>query len=470
VTTGNCAGLKLNGKELTTDELIILGMKKNIAIRTSFFLLPFILPAMLLHSCRTTKQAFDSKDLSYLYNPTKTSIAPRYNIYNQSDELSVLSVKFFAKDLFFSEANPQGVPAAQMMINIRLYNTSQGRHLVDTAAYNLTIVKEKERPEYIYDIPLKVEKGNDYTAELRIMDRLRLLVVQAFVPFNTMSYYNRYNFKVLGHFDKNELFNPILKVNEYVNLLYSRGHIDSLFISYYKPFEEVPDPPSMILPEKMLNYEPEKVVALAYSDTLPMMFPREGIYHCTLGRDIKEGFTFMNMGSIFPAMNSPQVMMEPLAYLASADELDSLRSSVKPKMALDDFWIKCGGNVEKARELIRIYYTRVLYSNFYFTSYKEGWRSERGMIYIIYGPPDKVYKTIDGENWGYRKPVIKSSWGGSYSVKEDYLFFNFKKRDELYSDNDYYISRNETLVTYWDKAVGSWRKGIVFRLDNPEGF
>ena len=72
--------------------------------------------------------------------------------------------------------------------------------------------------------------------------------------------------------------------------------------------------------------------------------------------------------------------------------LSAFKSAIKPKVALDDFWIKCGGNIDKARELIRIYYTRVFYSNYYFTSYKEGWRSERGMIYIIYGPPDKVYK------------------------------------------------------------------------------
>ena len=110
-------------------------------------------------------------------------------------------------------------------------------------------------------------------------------------------------------------------------------------------------------------------------------------------------------------------MIEPLAYLASADEISVIRSAPKPKAALDEFWIKCGGNVEKARELIRIYYTRVLYSNYYFTSYKEGWRTERGMIYIIYGPPDKVYKTTEGESWGYKKPVVKSSWGSNYSVQ-----------------------------------------------------
>jgi GWxTD domain-containing protein len=444
-------------------------MKKNIAIRSHCLIFTVILPVIFFYSCSAPKPVFDSKDLSYIYNPTKNSINPRYNIYNQAEDVSILSVKLFASDLFFSEANPQGVPTAQMMINIKLYNVSQGRNLTDTVAYNISIVKEKGRPEYVYDIPLKVEKGNDYTAEVRIMDRLRLVVIQAFIPFNTMSDFNRYNFRVVSHFDKNELFNPVLKIDEYINLLFSRSHIDSLFIHYYKPFTEVPDPPSMMLPEKVLDYAPEKVIALHYSDTMPIMFPREGIYHCTTSRDIKEGYTFMNLGATYPTMKAPEVMMDPLAYLATPDELDSLKVSIKPKLALDNFWIMLGGNVDKARELIRIYYTRVLYTNFYFTSYMEGWRTERGMIYIIYGPPDKVYKTIDGENWGYKKPVIKSSWGGRYSVKEEYLFFNFKKRENDYSDNDYYLARNETLVTFWDKAVMSWRKGIVFRLDNPKG-
>jgi GWxTD domain-containing protein len=445
-------------------------MKNCIALRSFFSIFSVILSVTVFNSCVTTQKATDTKDLSYLYNPTKSSINPKYNVFNESDELSVLSVKLFATDLFFSEANPQGIPTAQLMFNVKLYSVTGGRQLIDTVAYNVSIVKQKGRPEYVYDVQLKVEKGNEYTAEVRILDRLRLIVVQAFIPFNTITYTNRYNFKVLSHFDKNELFNPVLKVDEYVNLVYSRQHIDSLYISFFKPFTGVPDPPSMILPQKTLDYPPEKIVALPYSDTLAMMFPKPGIYNCTVGRDIAEGYTFLNMGQTYPAMRTPEVMIEPLAYLASPDEMDSLRYAVKKKLALDAFWIKVGGNVDKARELIRIYYTRALYTNFYFTSYKEGWRTERGMIYIIYGPPDKVYKTIDGENWGYRKPVVKSSWGGNYSVKEEYLFFNFKKSESIYSDNDYYLARNETLVTYWDKAVASWRKGIVFRLDNPEGF
>lgn len=310
--------------------------------------------------------------------------------------------------------------------------------------------------------------GQEYLAEVRILDRIRLQVIQTFITFNTLSRNNSYNFRAQGNFEKNVLFNPVLRINEYINLIYLRGHVDSLYISYYEPFKEIPYPPSMLLPDKTIDYEPDTIIPLPYSDTLPIMFPREGIYLCSIGRKIREGFTFLNFGESFPQMNAPEKMIEPLEYVASADEMLDLRSAPRPKVALDEFWIKCGGNVEKSRELIRIFYTRVLYANYYFTSYKEGWRSDRGMIYIIYGPPDKVYKTTEGETWGYRKPVIKSSWGTRYRVKEGYLFFTFRKKPSVFSDNDYYISRSETLVTFWEQAVASWRKGIVFRLDNPE--
>ena len=220
------------------------GMKNNISIRIFSLLLTVIFIAVL-SSCKTTPKAVDSKDLSYLYNPTKNPFNPLYNVYNQSDDSSILSVKFFPNDLYFSEANPQGVPTASLLFSVKLYNISQGKQLADTAVLDLSIVKVEGKSEYVYRVTLNVEKGMEYVAEIKILDKLRILVVQDFVSFNTLSYNNKYNFKAQGHFEKNELFNPVLRINEYINLVYSRGHIDSLFISYYKPFREVPDPPSM---------------------------------------------------------------------------------------------------------------------------------------------------------------------------------------------------------------------------------
>ncbi|MBN1107459.1 MAG: GWxTD domain-containing protein [Bacteroidales bacterium] len=436
------------------------------------FIIPVILAVMLsgfIISCKTSAPVVDSKDLSYLYNPIKNPVNPKYNITNVSDNQSNLAIKFFSSELSFSEANPQGIPTASMAVTVKLFSTATGMILTDTAYHNLNIIKEDGRIEYVYNISLRVSPGIKYIAEVKILDRLRSLVMQSFVPFNTLSLTNSYNYRARGHFGKNELFNPVLRVDEFVNLSWLRGLADSLYIAYYKPYTTIPDPPSMILPEKAIDYGPDTTIALPYSDTLPIMFPKRGIYLCSVDSNLAEGYSFFNFGPSFPQMNAPETMIEALAYLASEVEMRNLLSAERPKMALDEFWIKCGGNVERARELIRIYYTRVVYANYYFTSYKEGWRTERGMIYIIYGPPDKVYKGPEGENWGYRKPVIKSSWGTRYKVQEDYLWFTFKKKEATFSDNDYFISRSETLVTFWEQAIDSWRKGIVFRLDNPQG-
>lgn len=448
----------------------MMNLKKNrVTGIVRFSLISVVIP-LLLFSCRATRVPVDTKDLSYLYNPTQNSLNPLYNIRNLSDNESILSVKYFTSELYFSEANPQGIPLASLMVTAKLYTTDQGRVLADTAAYNLTIYKEDSPPEHIYQIPLKVRPGREYLVEVKTLDRVRMQVVQAFITFNTFSDYNRYNFKALGYFAGNEIFKPVLKKNEYVNLVYLKGYIDSLYISYFKPYKEIPYPPSMLLPEKTLDYGPDTIIPLPYSDTIPIMLPEEGIYLVSAGRDIEEGFTFMNFGELFPSMTTAEVMIDPLIYLANETQLNNMREADRPKLALDEFWIGCGGNIERARELIRIYYTRVFYANQYFTSFTEGWRTDRGMIYVIYGPPDKVYKSSDGESWGYRKPVIKSSWGSRYRVQDDYLFFTFRKRNSIFSDNDYYLNRNETLVTLWEQAVASWKRGIVFRLDNPDEF
>jgi GWxTD domain-containing protein len=432
-----------------------------------FFTSAIILIALLSHSCVAPKAVYDSKDLSYLYNPIKNSINPRYGVFNQSDQQSVLSIKFFESDLYFNEANPKGVPMAMILVSVRLFNVNEGNRLADTALYNYDIVKVASHQEYLFNIPLAVENGFEYIAEIKIIDKIRQMAIQTFYPFNTVSENNRYNYVVRGHFNHNILLNPVVRKDEFVNLLYPRKPIDSLFISYYKPYEGIPYPPSMVLPERSISDKPDTTIGLPYTDTMPMMFPRKGIYLCSTGRNINEGYTFLNFGLTFPGMTTPEEMIEPVAYLASEDEMTALRSSIKPKVALDDFWIGCGGNIEKARELIRIYYTRVLYADYYFTSSREGWRTDRGMIYLLYGPPDKLYKSAVEESWGYKRSEVKSSWGTRYQVKEDYLYFKFAKRENKFTDNDYSLSRSETVVTYWDKAVLNWRKGIVFRLDNP---
>jgi len=40
-------------------------------------------------------------------------------------------------------------------------------------------------------------------------------------------------------------------------------------------------------------------------------------------------------------------------------------------------------------------------ANYFFTSYKPGWMTDRGMIYIVLGPPVILHKGDDFEEWIY---------------------------------------------------------------------
>lgn len=51
------------------------------------------------------------------------------------------------------------------------------------------------------------------------------------------------------------------------------------------------------------------------------------------------------------------------------------------------------------------YYRRIAYSNAHFATSRQGWQSDRGHIYIVYGPPDGIrQEKVDGnpaEAWHY---------------------------------------------------------------------
>lgn len=427
-----------------------------------------VMMAVIASTCSVSRpSANDPKDVSYIYNPANNPFNPRFRVFNEDGNRSVLSILLQSRELLFSEANPTGEPLASLRFTVRLYNDTQGGIMSDTAMLEVDINRNKTGAELITEIPLTTFDGFEYTAEVRIIDNLSRRMTQSFVKFNRLSPYTSYNFRAYNAAFGNELFTRVVFEDEYLTLKYLREPIDTLYVLYYRYFDFIPHPPPMMLPERVVSREPVRIIPLAVSDTIPVMFPLKGIYLCTIDSTIYEGITFFNFGDEYPVLTKPETMIEPLAYIATQEEISALRSSEKKKMALDEFWLSRSTSIERSRELLRIYYNRVMYANFYFTSYKEGWRTDRGMFYIMYGPPDKVYKGPAAEQWGYKKPVIKSAWGTRIRVKEEYIWFGFRHNPGRFSDNDYYFVRSDA-PTFWDSAVSSWRRGIVYRLDNPD--
>jgi GWxTD domain-containing protein len=95
--------------------------------------------------------------------------------------------------------------------------------------------------------------------------------------------------------------------------------------------------------------------------------------------------------------NSPdlETAVAQLLYIASSSTLDSMKDETisfdERQKRFMDFWKQRDPSVSTIRnELMEEYYNRIAFANRNFGNYEPGWKSDRGMVYIIFGAPDNV--------------------------------------------------------------------------------
>lgn len=173
---------------------------------------------------------------------------------------------------------------------------------------------------------------------------------------------------------------------------------------------------------------------------------------CQLFFDSKTNKSFVINGRRpdFPKSINIEDLLESTRYIATRDEYSRLLSADHPKLALDQFWLNCGETPDNSRKLIDIYYDRVEEANTFFSGIQEGWRTDRGMVHIVMGVPDKVRSDGWREIWFYGDE-------GSPTC----VIFVFDKRDNRLDDNVYILQRDGVYRNTWDRAVTSWRNGRI---------
>jgi GWxTD domain-containing protein len=86
--------------------------------------------------------------------------------------------------------------------------------------------------------------------------------------------------------------------------------------------------------------------------------------------------------------------IEQVRYIAKDDEekvLEGAKTPEEKQKTFLEFWKKRDPNPSTPRnEKMEEYYQRVDYANKHFGHYQAGWRTDMGMVYLIFGPPSNV--------------------------------------------------------------------------------
>ncbi|WP_375444658.1 GWxTD domain-containing protein [uncultured Fibrella sp.] len=190
---------------------------------------------------------------------------------------------------------------------------------------------------------------------------------------------------------------------------------------------------------------------MVVSTNEPIRLPGEGLYYFVADTTDQFGIGLMATDMRFPKMTRPERLVKPLLYMSTGTEIAELNTTKEAKKALDRYWLSLmAGNEEVAKQAIRAYYTRVEDANQLFTTYKEGWKTDKGMIYIILGSPDRVQRSRDREVWVYNRRNNLSE-----------VNFTFNRKQNQFVEDHYELVRYSEYQPIWYPIVEAWRTGAI---------
>jgi len=223
----------------------------------------------------------------------------------------------------------------------------------------------------------------------------------------------------------------------------------NLNVKVYSRTFSTPLPPFVDRNRPLFDYSADSTfnLELRHGKTDYFIPNQKGFYFFQSDASETEGPTLFRMSTGFPKVTQHSQMRDALQYITTAKEFQKLKSYAIPQVAVDSFWMANTGREDLASEFIRKYYSRFETANKLYTSYTDGWKTDRGMIYIVIGKPTLVFRSFEQEVWIY----------GDYDDARALKFY-FNKVKNPFTSNDYVLVRNQDYKSAWYQNVQLWRR------------
>ena len=359
-----------------------------------------------------------------------------------NDSISSATLQINPNDLLFSKTK-SGNYIARYTIGYKIFEGYNDKEPIDTATIHYSMQQIKKSNQKLHNIKFFAPIGKSYVVKFFLTDENR----------------NRTTSKIKIHRKKNTNDRSYFRIRSL-----KKGIINYTF--YQKDSFSLIPPNNFKKAIKVMTFRYKSTCAakpyeVTYSYRLATVadsswvvsnkkkyiFPplKNGYYYFVTDTLSKEGFSVFSMNPSFPKINSFQDANGALGYLLGKSEYTDLLRHNNQRISFENKWIKLAGNRYRARNLIKNYYSEVSNANKLFTNNQPGWSTDQGMIYIIYGPPQIVYRYDNSEIWIYGE--------------ENNLFseeFEFQKINSNIADNIYELKRNINFKISFNKMVNAW--------------
>ncbi|HNX43220.1 MAG TPA: GWxTD domain-containing protein [Bacteroidales bacterium] len=411
-------------------------------------ILLFLLLIIIIQACKPVNE-IAVRNLSWKYQGMSASPDIRCTLVNVNDSVSrvFIAIPPQLPDNRFDTREDSA--KAGYRIKYVLYNSWLSAAVADsgTVFYEFTRSRADDKPLKA-EFNLRAPVGNDYFLYLKVLD------IQHEKESEALKGLLKRNEGTADWFMVNdaggELMNQrYLSNNSPVGVRCYNPAQEKFYVKVFRHVFQPALPPFVMEMREPYAENADSIFTILPSleNTASLSLYDQGIYHIQNDSSQTDGLSLVRFYDGYPAVTSPLRMIEAVRYITTSKEYDHLMQSSDTKAAIDSFWIATGGNLSRGLELIRKYYGRVEQANRLFPSCCEGWKTDMGMVYIIFGPPNVVYFNGNQEEWIYGEARNYHS-----------VHFVFSKVVNPFSDEDYRLQRQPNYKEFWYMAVQQWRR------------
>lgn len=412
------------------------------------FLLPLL--SLFVFNCQNGK--------NYIASGKNSTLAPIEQIeteaaaWHLNDTVTRVYFQMQNTGLLYKRTDSSTAFYARVRLFYKL--TQEGaQRILDSGTVFLTDKSESEVVD-VKVLPtsfdLRATPGTNYVAEFEIVDVNRRTRYVRGINIQKTNETSDQNFLLLRGGKLH--YNNYVKAGDTLTILTKRKTIPQLIADVYKTNIGPAPPPFSTRQRDDLPTKADSSYVAVFDATgqTTVVVPNAGLLHLRPSPISNSGLTLLVLEPAFPNVGSAETMVASARYVMNKEEYQQCLDSKEKKAAIDKFWTTLAGNNDRAREMIRRYYGRVTEANKFFTSYCEGWKTDRGLIFIIYGPPTNTYRSKRDEVWVYGNEANPSS-----------LRFVFNKVQNNFSQNDFVMERSPFYRDVFHSAVDVWRQGHI---------
>jgi GWxTD domain-containing protein len=414
--------------------------------------LPFAASIILLGAGCSSSLPSAQGTYTALYDFESVYLHPEFRLYHHHTDSTTLYYRVKSSELLYARRG-EGGQEARVRIDLQVHN-EQGA-LSDSLHFHDNDMRETESAGYLYGTHrFKLPKGS-WKLALTFRDLNRGAIQEYLLSAEKSSPLHPQYMLVRKSSHGQPVFSAFLSEGDSVilesDVIFGQSGTEKIWISQFRENAKLPPPPfSQNAPEIPSTADLQRsafdVTGTSYSFVMPG-FP----VFISTDTEGKQGLFLSPSSPFFPEIKGIDQLTGPLRYITSKAEFDEFSKASFAKPLVDNFWLECAGSKDRARDLIRTFYTRVEETNRYFSSYTEGWKTDRGMIHLVFGNPAKIRRTNNEETWIYGEEGNPAS-----------LSFVFRKNTSALSDNVFILQRDPQYRQVWEQMVTAWRQGRVF--------